>query len=68
MLNLGYCPGCTASFPSPIVTDRLCPTCQAEEDCHQVAEDEVAYIDDEPHKYSRAAMRERLGVSGNVDE
>jgi hypothetical protein len=66
MLRLGYCPACTSSFESPIVTDRLCPECQAREDAIY-ANDPTPPVDTDTRPYTRAAMRERLGVTGNED-
>lgn len=67
MLRLGYCPDCSASFESPTVTTHLCPACQATQD-RQYANDPTPMHDEPPRPYSREWLRERLGVSGDVDE
>lgn len=64
MLNLGFCPDCGASFPSPTVTDRLCPECERSEPVN----DPTPYVDTDTDKYSLTNLRERLGVAGNLDD
>lgn len=67
MLRLGYCVECDASYESPTVTNGLCPICQKAED-RRYRNDPTPYVDTDTRKYTKAAMRERLGVSGDVDE
>lgn len=67
LLRLGYCIECSASYPSPVVTDGLCPTCQANDDA-MYANDPTPIVDTDTRPYSRAVMQERLGVSGDADE
>ncbi len=67
MLKLGYCRECTASYPSPVVTDGLCPDCQKYQDTYY-ANDPTPVFEEPPVPYTKAWMRERLGVSGDVDE
>ena len=67
MLRLGYCVECSASYPSPVVTDGLCPICQA----HERPNDPTPIDDyDNTHErpWSRRAMQERLSISGDADE
>lgn len=64
---LGWCPECGASFDSPVAIDRLCQKCQASEDA-VYANDSTPSVDTDPQPFSKAAMRERLGVTGDVDE
>ena len=60
------CQDCDADFRSE--RDAvLCPRCQALDD-RVYANDPTPYPELEPSQWSRAAMRERLGVSGDVDE
>jgi hypothetical protein len=66
---LGYCLECSAMYPSPVPTDGLCPICQAHED--RVYQNRPLPYDDvetKPWEFSKAAMRERLGVTGDSDE
>jgi len=46
----------------------LCPPCQTDEDAMYGQERDAIDVDREPPSWSRAAMRERLGVTGDVDE
>lgn len=64
---LGWCPACGASYASPYVVDRLCAPCQRHEDRVYRNRPEPA-VELEPRAFSTAAMRERLSVSGDVDE
>lgn len=62
----GYCVQCGRMYDAPTVEDGLCPTCLADEQTN----DPVPFDDEDfPRwKYSKTAMRERLGVTGNRDE
>ena len=64
MLRLGYCVECSASYPSPVVTDGICHECQASEPTN----DPTPFVDTDTDKYSRLNLRERLSVSCDVDE
>jgi hypothetical protein len=46
----------------------LCQPCQTEEDAMYGNERDRMDVDYEPPAWSRAAMRERLGVTGDVDK
>lgn len=64
-MKRGHCIECGHAYEAPEVIDGLCPSCLALEPKN----DPAAYVDDLwLPKYSRARMRERLGVSGDRDE
>jgi hypothetical protein len=63
-MKRGYCLECNAMYEAPTVEDGLCPKCLA----LGPKNDPSAYDDPFPWKYSREALRERLGVSGDKDE
>lgn len=61
------CLECRAEYPTTRFEDYgLCPRCQAQEDRIYAARPD--WWDFDPPSWTRAAMRERLGVSGDVDE
>lgn len=45
----------------------LCPRCERIED-GQFANDQTPYVGTSPWPWSRPAMKERLGITGEVDE
>ena len=46
---------------------RQCPRCAALEDATYAAATESIGLNGDPWRFSRVAMRERLGVTGNED-
>ena len=66
-LATARCDDCDASYPTTAVLDRgLCPRCQRIEDAAYALA--VPIVDHESWRFSRGAMRERLGVGGDRDE
>jgi hypothetical protein len=63
-MKRGHCVECNQAYESPEIEDGLCPQCLTLERQN----DPGPYADTPPWKYSKAAMRERLGVSGDRDE
>jgi hypothetical protein len=62
---LHHCPECRRDFRTGRRWAVLCPSCDArEERAMRMAE----APDDYQPQWTKAAMRERLGVSGDVDE
>jgi predicted amidophosphoribosyltransferase len=64
------CLGCQQQFTASEAMADICPKCKRDED-KQFAPDEPADLADDDlqaRPWSRAAMRERLGVCGDVDE
>lgn len=59
---------CGAEFRQK-ADEPLCPRCQREED-RMYANDPTPVVEGEyqPWRFSRSAMLERLGVTGNFDE
>ena len=66
-MRLGYCTDCSAMFESPVVRDGLCPLCQRDEDAIY-KNDPTPDVETDSRQWTKAAMRERLGVTGDVDE
>jgi hypothetical protein len=64
---LGYCLDCSASYESPYVTDGLCPICKAREEAI-FRNDPRPYVETDTRQYTKAAMRERLGVTEDEDQ
>jgi len=62
------CLGCHRLFTATEAYVDLCPPCQTDEDAMYGQERDKADAEYEPPSWSRAAMRERLGVTGDVDE
>lgn len=58
---------CGREFVTNTAWADLCPACLAVED-EIYKNDPTPYVDTEPRPWSKAAMRERLGVIGDVDE
>lgn len=64
------CADCDEEYltTAPAAADEgLCARCQKADD-QQYQNDPAPYVDSEPSPWSRAGMRERLGVTGDVDE
>lgn len=65
-MHIGYCLDCGRSYEAERAVDALCPECQAHED--RVYQNiTTPYVETEPWPWSKAAMRERLGVTGDED-
>lgn len=64
-MKRGHCVECGNAYEAPEVIDGLCQRCVSLEPRNDPS---GVYDDGELWKYSRAAMRERLGVSGDRDE
>ena len=62
------CLGCHRLFTATEAYVDLCPPCQTDEDALYGQERDKADVEYEPPSWSRAAMRERLGVTGDKDE
>jgi reverse gyrase len=62
-MTRGYCVACGGGYAAEQVEDGLCSACLA----LQPTNDPGPYADEPPRKYSKAGMRERLGVSGDED-
>jgi len=60
----GHCIECGQAYPSELVADGVCPNCKA----FDPQNDPGPYDDTSWNKYSKANLRERLSVSGDVDE
>ena len=69
MAGLSAICDCGKEFRTNAAGNPLCPDCQRIED-EMYANDPrpVQEIEDQPWPWSRTAMRERLGVTGDVDE
>lgn len=65
VVNNGYCVICERMYPAPAIEDGICQTCQ-----DSFSKNEPPTCDAEVYQrpLSKAAMRERLGVSRDVDE
>ncbi len=61
----GHCMVCGQPYEAPNVQDGICPSCKALEPKNDPG---PVYDDGPPWPWSRAAMRERLGISGDRDE
>lgn len=64
--RLGWCVECGDSYPATKAEDELCPKCAADDDA-LYANDPVPAIELPPASWTKAAMRERLGVCGDED-
>lgn len=65
-MKLGHCLDCGQAFESEIVKDDVCPACAELE-----PRNDPSIQDDADHprwRWTRSAMRERLGISGDRDE
>ena len=62
------CLRCQQLFTANEAYVDLCASCQTEDDALYGQERDRADVEYEPPAWSRAAMRERLGVTGDVDE
>ena len=67
MADLAAVCACGKEFRTNTAWADLCPACQAVED-ETYKNDPTPYVDTEPSPWSKATMRERLGVTGDVDE
>jgi len=64
-LPRGHCVECCRPYGADQIEDGLCPVCRALDPRN---EPELGVEEGPSWKYSKAAMRERLGVSGDRDE
>lgn len=61
----GHCIECGQAYPSELVVpDGICPNCKA----FDPQNDPSPYVEGPTWKYSKANLRERLGVTGDRDE
>ncbi len=68
MAGLSAICDCGVEFRTNTAADHgLCPACQQIED-EMYANDPSPFVETDPWPWSRSAMRERLGVTGDVDE
>lgn len=66
MNSNGFCVECSRHYTADKIEDGLCPRCQAMEPKNDPREYDDEHL---PRwRWTRSAMRERLGITGDLDE